>query len=41
MELVKNYIKYQNSKSDKVMVKKRESRKKIEDLYDAKDLEMK
>ena len=36
-----NNIKYQNSKSDKVMVKKRESRKKIEDLYDAKDLEMK
>lgn len=41
METVKLYLKKSVGKTEKIVVKKRESRKKIEDLFDIKDLEIK
>jgi hypothetical protein len=40
MENVKAYTKNSGRKTEKIVVRKRESRKKIEDLYDVKDVEM-
>ena len=41
MENVRSYLRNKTGKSDKVVVKKRESKKKIEDLYDSKETEFK
>jgi hypothetical protein len=38
METVKNYMRGRNGKNDKIVLKKRESKKKIEDLYDSKEV---
>jgi hypothetical protein len=38
MEIVRNYMKTRNVINDKIMLKKRESKKKIEDLYDSKEI---
>ena len=41
METARNYLrKNTNAKSEKIVVRKRDSRRKIEDLYDSKDVEM-
>lgn len=36
METVKTYLRNKAGKNDKIVLKKRESKKKIEDLYDSK-----
>lgn len=41
MEIVKLHLKNSSNKNEKIVVKKRESKKKIEDLYDSKDSELK
>jgi hypothetical protein len=40
MEIINNNAKLQSGKNDKIIVKKRESNKQIEDLYDSKDVKM-
>lgn len=39
-EIAKAYLKKTGNKAEKIVVKKRQSRKKIEDLYDSKDVEL-
>lgn len=41
METVKSYLRSKAGKTEKIVVKKRESKKKIEDLYDSKEAEFK
>jgi hypothetical protein len=41
METVKTYLRNKTGKNDKIVLKKRESKKKIEDLYDSKEAEFK
>lgn len=41
METVKAYLRSKAGKNDKIVLKKRESKKKIEDLYDSKEVEFK
>ena len=40
MDAASQYMKKNCNKAEKVMVRKRESRRKIEDLYDSKDTQM-
>lgn len=37
METIRAYLRTHTGKNDKIVLKKRESKKKIEDLYDSKE----